>query len=139
MILGSRSAELLLELGQCAVLSIDLLDFKFSKTLKDRSVLYDGHLIERDVCDRGMVYVHTNAGPPDPQGCHRHEFPLSEMEQEQIPEYGRWNSPAIDQFNFLPVLHQWELQLPGLFPTLDSMADGDPGMSEVVLGSIEVG
>jgi hypothetical protein len=139
MILGSRSAELPFEVGQCAVLSIDLLDFKFSKTLNDRSILYDGHLVERDVCDRGTVYVDMNAGPPDSQGCHRHELSLSEMEQEQIAEQYRWKWLAIDQFHFLSVLRQREFQLPGLFATLDSMAEGDPSMGEVVLGSIEVG
>jgi hypothetical protein len=33
MILGSRSTELPFEIGQCAVLSIDLFDFEFSKAL----------------------------------------------------------------------------------------------------------
>jgi hypothetical protein len=139
MILGSRSAELPFEVWQCAVLAVHLLDFKLSKALKHRSVLHDGHLVERDVCDRGTVYVHMNAGPPDSQGRHRQEFPLSEMEQEQIAEQCRWKWPVIDQFNFLPIIYQWEFQLPGLLPTLDSMAESDPSMGEVVLGSIEVG
>jgi hypothetical protein len=139
MILGSRSAELLFEIWQCAVLAVHLLDFKFSKALKHRSVLHDGHLVERDVGDRGTVYVHMNAGPPDSQGRHRHEFPLSKMEQEQIAKQCRWKWPAIDQFNFLPIIHQREFQLPSLFPTLDSMAKGDPRMGQIVPGSIEVG
>ena len=138
MILGSRSKELPFEIGQCAVFSVYLFDFKFSKVLKHRSVLHDGYLVERDVCDGGTVYVHTNAGSPDSHGRHRHEFSLSEMEQEQIAEqcWRKW--PVIDQFNFLPVIHQREFQLPSLFPTFDSMSEGDPSMGQVVLGRIVV-
>jgi hypothetical protein len=139
MILGSRSTELPFEVGQCAVLAVHLLDFKFSKALKHRSVLHDGHLVERDVCDRGTVYVDMNACPPDSQGRYRHEFPLSEMEQKQIAKQCWWKWPAIDQFHFLPVLRQREFQLPGLFPMFDSMAKGDPCMGKIVSGGIEVG
>ena len=139
MIFGSRSTELPFEVGQCAVLPIHLFDFEFSKALKDRSVLHDRHVVERDVCDRGMVHSHANARPPDSQGRHRHEFPLSEMEKEQIAEHRRWNRLAIDQLNFLSVLHQSEFQLPGLFPALDSMAQGDPSVGQVILGGVVVG
>ena len=79
MIFGSRSTELPFEVGQCAVLPVHLFDFEFAKALKDRSVLHDGYVVERDVRDRGMVHVHTDAGSPDSQGRHRHELPLSEM------------------------------------------------------------
>ena len=61
------------------------------------------------------------------------------MEKEQIAKHCRWNRPAIDHLNFLPVLHQREFQLPGLFPALDSMAEGDPCVGQVVLGSVVVG
>jgi hypothetical protein len=37
-----------------------------------------------------------NACPPDSQGCHRHEFSLSEMEQEQIAEQYWWKWLVID-------------------------------------------
>ena len=82
MIFGSRSTELSFEFGQRAVLPIYLFDFQFSEALEDRSVLQDGHLIERDICDRGMVYAHTDTGPPDSQGRDRHKLPLSEVEKE---------------------------------------------------------
>ena len=59
--------------------------------------------------------------------------------KEQIAEHRRWNGLAIDQLNFLTVLHQSEFQLPGLFPALDSMAEGDPSMGQVVLGGVIVG
>ena len=68
-----------------------------------------------------------------------HEPPPSEMEKEQIAKRCRWNRPAIDHLNFLPVLHQREFQLPGLFPALDSMAEGDPSVGQVVLGGVVVG
>jgi hypothetical protein len=58
------------------------------------------------------------------------------MEKKQIAEPRWWNRPAIDQLNFLPVLHQREFQLPGLFPTLDSMAEGDPRVGQVILGGV---
>src|SRR5713226_4252449 len=119
MIFGSRSTELPFEVGQWAVLPIYLFDFEFSKALKYRSVLHDGHVVERDVCDRGIVHAHADARAPDAQDRHRHELPLSEMEEKQIVERCRWNRPAIDHLDFLAVLHQREFQLPGLFPALD--------------------
>ena len=82
---------------------------------------------------------HANARPPDPQGRHRHELPPSEMEKQQIAERCGWSRLAIDQLNFLPILHQREFQLPGLFPALDSMAEGDPRVGQVVLGGVVVG
>ena len=84
MIFGSRSTELPLEVGQCALLSVHLFDFEFSKAQKYRAVLYDCHVVERDVCDRGMVHAHADARAPDPQGRDRHEPPPSEMEKEQV-------------------------------------------------------
>src|SRR5512141_2345729 len=86
MISGSCSTELPFDVGQCAVLSIHLFDFEFSKALKDRSLLHDGHVVERDVCDRGVVHAHTDARPLDSQGRYRQELALSEMEKEQIAE-----------------------------------------------------
>ena len=68
MIFGSRSTELPFEVGQCAVLPIHLFDFEFSKALKDRSVLHDRHVVERDVCDRGMVHVARERPPARPAG-----------------------------------------------------------------------
>jgi hypothetical protein len=53
----------------------------------------------------------------------------TQLENEQIPEQSRWSGLIVSKFNFLPVLHQRKFQLPGLFPTLDSMAKGDPLMS----------
>ena len=96
-------------------------------------------MVERDVCDRDIVPAHPDARPPNAQGRHRHELLLSEMEKEQIVERCRWNRLAIDHLNFLPVLHQREFQLPGLFPALDSMAEGDPSVGQVVLGGVIVG
>jgi hypothetical protein len=61
------------------------------------------------------------------------------MEKEQIAKRCRWNGLVIDQLNFLPVLHQREFQLPGPFPGLDSMAEGDPRVGQVVLGAVVVG
>jgi hypothetical protein len=139
MIFGSRSTELPFEVGQCAILPIHLFDFQFAKALKDRSVLHDRYVVERDVCDRDIVHSHADARPPDSQGRHRHEVPLSEMEKEQIAEQCRWNRLTTNQLNLLPVLHQSEFQLPGLFPPLDSMAQGDPSVGQVVLGSVVVG
>jgi hypothetical protein len=139
MIFSSGSTELPFEVGQCAVLPIHLFDFEFSKTLKDRSVFHDRHLVERDICDGRMVHAHTDSRPPDSQGCHRHEWPLSDMKKKKISERSRWNRLVIDQLNFLTVLHQREFQLPGLLPALDSMAEGNPSMGQVVLGSIVVG
>ncbi len=138
MIFGSRSTELLLEIGQCAVLPIHLFDFEFSKALKDCSVLHNRYVVECDVCDRDIVHSHADTRPPDSQSRHRHELPLSEMEEQQIAEQRRWNRLAIDQLNFLPVLHQSELQLPGLFPALDSIAQGDSSVCQVILGSVVV-
>jgi hypothetical protein len=133
MIGGACSTELPFKVRQRTVLPIDPFDFEFSKALKHRSVLYDGHLVERDIGDRGMVHTHTDAGPPDSQGRDRHKLPLSEVEKEQIAKDCRWNRLAIDQLNFLPVLHQRELQLPGLFPALDSMAKCHPCAGQIVL------
>src|SRR5467141_4926166 len=96
-------------------------------------------MVERDVCNWGIVHVHANTRAPDPQGCDRRKPPSSEMEKEQIAKGCGWNRPAIDHLNFLPVLHQREFQLPGLFPALDSMAEGDPNMGQVVLGGVIVG
>ena len=139
MIFSSRSTELPFEVGQRAVLPIHLFDFELSKSLEHRSVLHDRHLVECDVCDRSMVHAHADARAPDSQGRHRHEPPPSEMKKKQIAERCRWNRLAIDHLNFLPVLHQGEFQLPGLFSALDSMAKGDPRVGQVVLGSIVVG
>src|SRR6185295_9068106 len=58
MIFGSRSTELPFEVGQCTVLPVYLLDFEFAKALKDRSILHDRHMVERDVCDRDIVHAH---------------------------------------------------------------------------------
>ena len=139
MIAGSRSTELPLEVGQCAILPVHLFDFEFSKALKHRAVPYDCHVVERDVRDRGMVHAHADTRAPDPQGRDGHEPPPSKMEKEQIAERCRWNGLAIDQLNFLPVLHQREFQLPGLFPALDSVAEGDPRVGQVVLGAVVIG
>src|SRR4029077_11940253 len=125
MIFGSRSTELPFEVWQRAVLPIHLFDFEFAKTLKDGSVLDDRNVVERDVCDRNIVHAHTDARSPDSQGRHRHERSLSKVEEQQIAEHRRWSRLAIYQLNFLAVLHQSEFQLPGLFPALDSMAQGD--------------
>jgi hypothetical protein len=65
MIFGSRSTELLLEIGQCAISSVHLFDFKFSKALDCLSVFHDGDMVEHDVCDRDMVYAYPHTGPPD--------------------------------------------------------------------------
>ena len=86
MIFGSRSTELLFEVRQAAVLPIHLFDFEFSKALKHRSVLHDRHMVERDICDRGIVYAHADARAPNPQGRDRHEPTPSEMEKEQFAE-----------------------------------------------------
>ena len=96
-------------------------------------------VVERDIGDRGMVHAHTDTGPPDSQGRHGQELPLSEREKEQVAERGWWSSLAIDQLNFLPVFHERQFQLPGLFPALDSMAEGNPRMGQVVLRGIVVG
>ena len=61
MIVGSRSTELAFEVGQCTVLPVQLFDFEFAKALKDRSVLHDRHVVERDVCDRDIVNPHVDA------------------------------------------------------------------------------
>jgi hypothetical protein len=61
------------------------------------------------------------------------------MKKKEISERSRWNRLVIDQLNFLTVFHQREFQLPGLLPALDSMAEGNPSMGQVVLGSIVVG
>jgi len=82
MIFGSRSTELPFEVEQCTVLPIHLFDFKFSKPLKYRSVLHDGHVVERDVCDIDLIRAHADARPPDTQGRHRQESSPSEMEKE---------------------------------------------------------
>ena len=139
MIFGSRLTELPFKVGERAFLPVHLFDFEFSKALKGRSVLHDRHVVERDICDRGMIYAHTDTCPPDSQSCDRHEFSLSEREKEQVAEDCRWNRLAIDQLNFLPVLHQREFQLPGLFPALNSMAEGDSRMGQVVLGGVVIG
>jgi hypothetical protein len=139
MIAGSRSTKLPFELGECARRPIHLFDFEFSKALKDRSTFHDGHVINRHVCDRGMAHAHTDAGTPDSQGGHRHELSRSERKKERIAEDGRWSRLSIDQLNFLPVLHQREFQLPGLFPALGSMAEGNPSMGQVVLGGVVIG
>jgi hypothetical protein len=85
-----------------------------------------------------MVHAHTDAGSPDSQGRDRHEFSLSEREKEQIVEHRWWMRLAIDQLNFLPILHQGKFQLPGLFPALNSMAEGDSRMGQVVLGGVVI-
>jgi hypothetical protein len=139
MIFGSRSTELPFEVGQCAVHPVYLFDFEFTKALKDRSVLHDGHMVKRDVCDRDIVHAHPDTSPPDSQGGHRHEWSLSEMEEQQIAEQCWWHRLAIDQLNFLPVLHQSEFQLPGLFSALDPMAQSDPSVGQVMLGRVVVG
>jgi hypothetical protein len=139
MIFGSGSTELPFEVRQCAVLPIHLFDFEFSKTLRDRSVFHDRHVVERDICDGGMVRAYADSRTPDSQGCHRHEWPLSDMKKKQIAEDCWGSRLAIDQLNFLPVLHEREFQLPGLFPALNSMAKGDPSMGQVVLGGVIVG
>jgi hypothetical protein len=108
MIFGSRSTELPLEIWQCAIQSVYLFDFEFSKALKDRSVLHDGHMVKRDVCDRDIVHPRADARPPDSQGGHRRELSLPEKEEQQIAEEWRWNRLAIDQLNFLAILHQSE-------------------------------
>src|SRR5262245_22741301 len=128
MIAGSRMTEQPFEVGQGGVLPIYLFDFEFSKALKDRPILHDGHVVECDLCNRGMVSAHTNTCSPDTQGRYRHEVPVSEMENEQITEHCRRHRMAIDQLKFLPVLHQRELQLPSLFSALDPMTQGDPSM-----------
>ncbi len=61
------------------------------------------------------------------------------MDKEQIAERGRWTGLAIDEFNFLPVLQQGKFQLPSLFPAFDSMTEGDPRLSQVVLVGVVVG
>jgi hypothetical protein len=139
MIFSSRPTELPFEIRQCVVLPIHLFDFQFSKALKDRSVLHDGHMVERDVCDRAIVHAHADARPPDSQGRYRHEWPLSEMEEQQIAEQWWWSRLAIDQLNFLAILHQGEFQLPGLFPALDPMAQSDPSVGQVILSGVVVG
>ncbi len=82
MILGTRVTELLFEVGQYAVLPIHVFDFEFSKALKHGSVFHNRYVIERDICDSDIVRVHPDTRPPDPQGCHRFEPPLSEVEKE---------------------------------------------------------
>ena len=139
MIFGSGSTELPFEVGQCAVLPIHLFDFEFSKGLNHCSVFHDRHLVERDVCDRGIVHAHTDSRPPDSQGRHRHEWPLSDMKNEQIAEDCWGSRLAIDQLNFLPVLQQREFHLPGLFPAFDSMAKGDSSVGQVILRGVVVG
>jgi hypothetical protein len=139
MIFGARSTELLFKVWQRALISIHLLNFKFSKSPKHCSVLYNRHVIECDVCDRGIVDAQADTCTPDSQGRHRHEPPSPEMEKEQIAERGRWTRLAIDEFNFLPVLQEGKFQLPSLFPAFDSMTESDPRLSQVVLGSIVVG
>ena len=131
MIGSSRSTELPFDVRQRAVLPIDPFDLEFPKALKHRSVLYDGHLVERDICDGGMVHAHTDAGSPDSQGRDWHELPLSKREKEQIAKHRWWKRLAIDQLNFLPVLHQGKFQLPGLFPALDSMPKCHPCAGQI--------
>src|SRR5262249_11336146 len=108
MIFGSCSTELPFEIRQCVVLPIHLFDFEFSKALKDRSVLHDRHMVKRDVCDRDIVHSHADARPPDSQSRHRRELSLPEMEEQEIAEQWRWSRLAIDQLNFLAILHQSE-------------------------------
>ena len=139
MIAGSRLTELPFKVWERAVLPVHLFDFEFSEALKGRSVLHDRHVVERDLCDRGMVYAHTDTCPPDSQSRDRHKLPLSEGEKKQVAKDCRWNRLAIDQLNFLPVLHQREFQLPGLFPTLNSMAEGNSRMGQVVLEGVVIG
>jgi hypothetical protein len=133
MIFGARSTELLFKVWQRAVISIHLFNLELSKTVRHRSILEDRHVIERDIRDRSIVHAHTDTGPPNSQGRHRHEPPSPEMEKEQITECCRWTRLAIDYFNFLPVLQQGKFQLPRLFPAFDSMTEGDPRLSQVVL------
>jgi hypothetical protein len=139
MIFGSRSTELPFKVGQCTVHPVYLFDFDFAKTLKNRSVLHDGYVVERDVCDRDIIHSHANTRPPDPQGRHRHQLALSEMKEQEIAEQCRWSRLAIAQLDFLTVLHQSEFQLPGLFPALDSMAQSDSSVGQVILGGVVIG
>lgn len=64
---------------------------------------------------------------------------MAKMEHQQLAQGIWWIGLGAGHFYLLPIIAQRNLQLPGLLPPFDSIAQGDPCVGQIIGRGVVIG